>query len=105
MLAGPGGKTVLEVGCGEGKLATQLILELCGGEASEVRIAGEAPAPPAAMPFDRSYVKKLAGLDLPEMCVLAYPELQGSLSDVSVMASPPPSPMGSTVPSTVPLQE
>ena len=47
------------------QLATQLILQLCGGEASEVRIAGAPPAPPAAIDFDRAYVKKLSGLDLP----------------------------------------
>ncbi|WP_310542630.1 phenylalanine--tRNA ligase subunit beta [Phenylobacterium sp.] len=46
------------------ELATKLILELCGGEASEVTLAGEAPAPPTAMSFDRSYVKKLSGLDI-----------------------------------------
>lgn len=47
------------------ELATQLILALCGGEASEIRVAGEAPASPEAFAFDRGYVKKLAGLDLP----------------------------------------
>ncbi|CAN5903279.1 phenylalanine--tRNA ligase subunit beta [soil metagenome] len=46
------------------ELATKLILELCGGEASEVTLAGEAPAPPVAMTFDRSYVKQLSGLDI-----------------------------------------
>jgi phenylalanyl-tRNA synthetase beta chain len=46
------------------ELATQLILQLCGGEASEVRVAGAPPAPPAAIHFDRAYVKKLSGLDL-----------------------------------------
>jgi len=44
--------------------ATQLILELCGGEPSEIRVSGKAPAPPAAFAFDRSYVKKLSGLDV-----------------------------------------
>jgi phenylalanyl-tRNA synthetase beta chain len=47
------------------ELATRMILELCGGEPSEIRVAGQAPAPPAAFDFDRSYVKKLSGLDLP----------------------------------------
>jgi phenylalanyl-tRNA synthetase beta chain len=47
------------------ELATQLILELCGGEASEVSVAGEAPAPPGPIVFDRAYVRKLAGLDVP----------------------------------------
>jgi phenylalanyl-tRNA synthetase beta chain len=46
------------------ELATQLILEMCGGEASEIRLAGEIPAPPKPIEFDRTYVKKLAGLDL-----------------------------------------
>ncbi len=46
------------------ELATQLILQLCGGEASEIRVAGEAPAAPGPIAFDRSYVKKLSGLDL-----------------------------------------
>jgi phenylalanyl-tRNA synthetase beta chain len=47
------------------ELATAMILELCGGEASELRMAGQAPAPPEPMTFDRAYVKKLSGLDLP----------------------------------------
>jgi phenylalanyl-tRNA synthetase beta chain len=46
------------------ELATFLILKLCGGEPSEIRIAGEAPPPPGAIAFDRGYVKKLSGLDL-----------------------------------------
>ena len=46
------------------ELATRLILDLCGGEASDVRVAGKAPAPPAAVTFDRAYVKKLSGLDV-----------------------------------------
>ena len=48
------------------ELATRLILELCGGEASEIRLAGEIPAPPPAIDFDPSYVRRLAGLDLPQ---------------------------------------
>ncbi|WP_372783865.1 phenylalanine--tRNA ligase subunit beta [Phenylobacterium sp.] len=44
------------------ELATKLILEICGGEPSEVRVAGHAPAPPAAFEFDHAYVKKLSGL-------------------------------------------
>lgn len=46
------------------ELATQLILELCGGEPSEIRVAGHAPAPPKAIAFDRGYVKKLSGLSV-----------------------------------------
>ncbi|MDB5494522.1 MAG: pheT [Phenylobacterium sp.] len=47
------------------ELATQLILQLCGGEASEIRVAGEPPAGRPPIAFDRTYVKKLAGLDVP----------------------------------------
>src|SRR5690606_17982273 len=46
------------------ELATRLVLELCGGEPSEVVVAGEAPAAPGPIPFDRAYVKKLSGLDV-----------------------------------------
>ncbi|RAK64820.1 phenylalanine--tRNA ligase subunit beta [Phenylobacterium kunshanense] len=44
--------------------ATRMILDLCGGEPSEVKVAGKAPAPPAPVAFDRAYVKKLSGLDV-----------------------------------------
>ena len=44
------------------ELATALILELCGGEPSEVRVAGQAPASPGPIEFDRTYVQKLSGL-------------------------------------------
>jgi len=51
--------------CVEGlDLATRLILELCGGEASEATLAGQAPAPPGPMTFDRGYVEKLSGLSI-----------------------------------------
>jgi phenylalanyl-tRNA synthetase beta chain len=46
------------------ELATRLILDVCGGEPSEVTLAGAIPAPPPAIDFDPNYVKKLAGLDL-----------------------------------------
>ena len=44
------------------EMATRLILEICGGEACDVRVAGRAPAAPAAFEFDHAYVKKLSGL-------------------------------------------
>ncbi|HYG27940.1 MAG TPA: phenylalanine--tRNA ligase subunit beta [Caulobacteraceae bacterium] len=46
------------------ELATKLILELCGGEPSEVVVAGEVPAGPAAFDFDPTYVQKLSGLSI-----------------------------------------
>ncbi|MCW5724630.1 MAG: phenylalanine--tRNA ligase subunit beta [Maricaulaceae bacterium] len=47
------------------ELATRLILDLCGGEPSEVRVAGAIPAPPADIAFPVSEVKRLTGLNLP----------------------------------------
>jgi phenylalanyl-tRNA synthetase beta chain len=47
------------------ELATRLILDLCGGEPSEVVVAGQAVAPPAAFAFDPAYVEKLSGLAIP----------------------------------------
>ncbi len=46
------------------ELATRLILELCGGEPSELVIAGEPPAPPASIVFDPDRVRQLAGIDV-----------------------------------------
>ncbi len=45
------------------ELATRMILDLCGGEPSEVRLAGQLPAPPAPIAFDPAYVRKLGGLE------------------------------------------
>lgn len=47
------------------ELATKLILELCGGEPSEVVVAGEAPPPPGPIQFDPAYVHQLSGLSIP----------------------------------------
>ena len=46
------------------ELATRLILDLCGGEASEMVVAGEAPAAPAPVGFDPARVAALTGLTL-----------------------------------------
>jgi len=46
------------------ELATKLILELCGGEASDVQVAGQAPAPPMPFAFDPAYVHRLSGLSI-----------------------------------------
>src|SRR5690606_26819524 len=47
------------------ELATRLILDLCGGEPSEVVVAGEPVAPPQTFPFDPAYVERLSGLAIP----------------------------------------
>lgn len=46
------------------ELATRLILDLCGGEPSEIVVAGQAPANPEPFAFDPAYVKRLSGMDL-----------------------------------------
>lgn len=48
------------------ELATKLILELCGGEPSEIVVAGEVPAAPEGFAFDPAFVKRLSGMDLTE---------------------------------------
>jgi phenylalanyl-tRNA synthetase beta chain len=47
------------------ELATHLILELCGGEASQIAVTGVAPTAPAAIEFDPAYVEALSGLAIP----------------------------------------
>jgi phenylalanyl-tRNA synthetase beta chain len=47
-------------------LATQMILDLCGGEASAIEIAGSVPACEAQIQFNYSEVKRLTGMDVPE---------------------------------------
>ncbi|WP_417713353.1 phenylalanine--tRNA ligase subunit beta [Pseudophaeobacter arcticus] len=47
-------------------LATQMILDLCGGEASEVVIAGDVPDHSRAYKLDAERVQSLVGMDIPE---------------------------------------
>jgi len=44
------------------ELATKLILELCGGEPSEIQVAGAQPAGTGSFDFDPDYVQRLSGL-------------------------------------------
>jgi phenylalanyl-tRNA synthetase beta chain len=48
------------------ELATELILELCGGEASELVIAGKPPLRRLSVPYRLDRVKSLAGVDIAE---------------------------------------
>tara|TARA_R110000868_G_scaffold102524_6_gene282372 strand:+ start:1350 stop:3749 length:2400 start_codon:yes stop_codon:yes gene_type:complete len=50
--------------------ATRLILDICGGEASETVVFGEIPAAPADIEFPITEVKRLTGLDLPRAEIL-----------------------------------
>ncbi|WP_238372373.1 phenylalanine--tRNA ligase subunit beta [Heliomarina baculiformis] len=47
------------------ELATQMILELCGGEASEVVLAGALPDHSRAYKLDTDRVQSLVGMDIP----------------------------------------
>ncbi|NNL90050.1 MAG: phenylalanine--tRNA ligase subunit beta [Marinicaulis sp.] len=47
------------------EMATQLVLDMCGGEPSEIEIAGEIPAPKKTVLFDTSEVNRLTGMDVP----------------------------------------
>ncbi|MBX3479679.1 MAG: phenylalanine--tRNA ligase subunit beta [Caulobacter sp.] len=74
------------------ELATALILELCGGEPSQVVVAGQAPAAPAAFAFDPAYVKALAGLDIPTGKTIAILEALGFAvagAEPSLAVTPP----------------
>jgi len=44
------------------EMATQIILDICGGEASEIAVAGDIPAAPAPIAFDPSRVGQLTGM-------------------------------------------
>src|SRR5579864_4592879 len=48
------------------EMATKLILDLCGGEASEVVIAGRVPPWKRTIALSRARVSRLTGLDVPE---------------------------------------
>jgi phenylalanyl-tRNA synthetase beta chain len=48
------------------ELATKLILELCGGQPSDIVVAGEAPPMGGPIELPLGYVKQLSGLDISE---------------------------------------
>ncbi len=52
-------------------LATRLVLELCGGEASDVTVAGTVPDPRRTIEFPATEVRRLAGIDVPTTKMLA----------------------------------
>ncbi len=46
-------------------LATELVIQLCGGEPSRMIVAGDPSAPPRSIPFPYSEVKRLIGVEIP----------------------------------------
>ncbi|MBC6402135.1 MAG: phenylalanine--tRNA ligase subunit beta [Hyphomonadaceae bacterium] len=47
------------------ELATRAVLDICGGAASHVVVAGDIPAPPPSLDFDPMLINRLTGLSLP----------------------------------------
>jgi phenylalanyl-tRNA synthetase beta chain len=47
------------------ELATHLVMDLCGGEPSELIVAGEVPKPSSSITFPLNEVERLTGLELP----------------------------------------
>ncbi|GGH33976.1 phenylalanine--tRNA ligase beta subunit [Alsobacter metallidurans] len=47
------------------EMATRMVLDLCGGEASGIELAGEIPASDKLIDFPYAEVERLTGLDLP----------------------------------------
>lgn len=46
-------------------LATQMILDMCGGEASERLLVGDIPESHGTVPFDAEFINALGGVDVP----------------------------------------
>lgn len=64
------------------ELATRLILDLCGGEPSEVTLVGQTPQARGPIAFDRTYVRKLSGLDI------AHSRIDQILTDLGFTVAP-----------------
>jgi phenylalanyl-tRNA synthetase beta chain len=74
------------------ELATQLILEFCGGEASEIVVAGAPPPWRRTIPFSPAEVKRLGGLDLPrEQIIRILTKLGFAITGDDPLAVMPPS--------------
>lgn len=70
------------------ELATQMVLELCGGEASEVVTAGAVPDTTRAYKLDAARCSSLVGMDIPVETQRATLEALGFTLDGD-MATPP----------------
>lgn len=71
------------------ELATKMILDLCGGEASDVFVAGTVPDWKRSYDFDPAYTAKLTGVDVAETRQIEI--LQALGFDVSGGKATPPS--------------
>src|SRR6266852_9464234 len=59
------------------ELATQMVLDLCGGTPSEITVAGEVPLQPRVIDFPVTEVKRLCGIDPSVADVVAILERLG----------------------------
>jgi len=74
------------------ELATQLILDWCGGEASEPVVAGALPKAHHAIEFSPDAVKRLGGLDVPKAeIVRILTNLGFTVTEGAVLNVTPPS--------------
>jgi phenylalanyl-tRNA synthetase beta chain len=74
------------------ELCTRLILEWCGGEASDVVIAGELPPPHKPILFDVATVEKLGGVTVPREKIISILEDLGFvIEDHGILHVTPPS--------------
>jgi len=74
------------------ELATRLILEWCGGEASDVVIAGALPPPNQPIAFDPILVEQLGGIVIPRAEIVRILEALGFVvEDHGVLQVAPPS--------------
>ena len=58
-------------------LATQMVLDICGGEPSEMIIAGAIPDAPPAIEFDPKLTQRLTGLELSDQNTIGILEALG----------------------------
>src|SRR5882757_8856553 len=61
------------------ELATKLVLELCGGTASEITVAGDPQVPELVIDFPLSEIKRLAGAEIP------FPEMRRVLNGLGFL--------------------
>jgi phenylalanyl-tRNA synthetase beta chain len=74
------------------ELCTRYILEWCGGEASEVVIAGALPPPHKPISFDTDFVERLGGICVPRQKIIAIlQDLGFVVEDHGILKVVPPS--------------
>jgi phenylalanyl-tRNA synthetase beta chain len=61
------------------ELATKLVLDLCGGTASEITVAGDPQVPELMIDFPISEIKRLAGTEIP------FPEMRRVLNGLGFL--------------------